>query len=153
ALSLLEKAYQNRCFVALVAFRNESAEVLLQPTRSVVHAFRRLRQLPAGGTTPLAAALRSGNELIRRSLDRDPVLEPFIVLITDGRATYPATNAFGDAPREASFIAERKWPALCIDTESGPMRLGQTQILANTLHGDYLHTDRLPESRRAPIIE
>jgi magnesium chelatase subunit D len=91
--------------------------------------------------------------VVRRSLDKDRVIEPFIVLITDGRATFPTNGAFAEASREAALIGERKWPALCIDTESGPMRLSQTRALAEMLRAEYVHTDALPESHWAPIIE
>jgi magnesium chelatase subunit D len=152
-LGLLEKAYRHRCFVALVAFRKESADVLLHPTRSAVHAFRQLRQLPTGGTTPLADGLRTGSAVIRRSLEKDPSLEPLLVVITDGRATFPASNGFAEAAREAAAIAERHWPALCIDMETGIVRLGQAQALAALLQADYIHGETLPPARWAPIIE
>jgi magnesium chelatase subunit D len=153
ALSLLDKAYRHRCFVAIVAFRQQSASVLLQPTRSAFRAFQQLRQLAAGGTTPLADGLRTGGEVLRRSIERDPHLDPLLVLISDGRATYPGGSAFDQAEREARVLAERKWPALCIDTEGGTVRLGQTRRLAALLNADYVHADDLPGDRWAPIIE
>ena len=54
-LGLLTDAYQRRDRVALVAFRGDAAEVVLRPTGSVEIARARLAELPAGGTTPLAA--------------------------------------------------------------------------------------------------
>ena len=72
ALALLEKAYRQRSTVALVAFRNRTAEILLQPTRSAFLAFQQLRQLPAGGATPLAEGLRVAGNLVRQTLDRTP---------------------------------------------------------------------------------
>ncbi len=44
---LLAQAYARRDHVALVAFRGAGAEVLLPPTRSLVHTKRRLAALPA----------------------------------------------------------------------------------------------------------
>ena len=53
---LLAEAYVKRAYVALVAFRGTTAELLLPPTRSLVRAKRGLAGLPGGGGTPLAAA-------------------------------------------------------------------------------------------------
>ena len=152
ALTLLEKAYRQRSSVALVAFRNQTAEVLLRPTRSPFLAFQQLRQLPAGGATPLAAGLRVSRELVRLTLDRTPNLDPFLVLITDGRAT-GTTHGFSEALQVANEIGEQGLPSLCIDTETGPVRLGQTAHLARLMKADYVHTSELPPSQWAPIIE
>jgi magnesium chelatase subunit D len=152
ALALLEKAYRHRCSIALIAFRNEAAEVLLPPTRSAFLAFRQLQDLPSGGTTPLADGLSTAHDVIRRALEKDPALEPFLVLITDGRATYPQSG-LAEAVREAAAIGERHWSALCIDMESGIVRLGQTAVIAGALNAEYAHTDELPPSVWAPIIE
>jgi magnesium chelatase subunit D len=152
ALALLEKAYRHRCSIALIAFRHEAAEILLPPSRSAFLAFRQLAELPTGGLTPLADGLRAAHDVIRRALEKDPSLEPFLVLITDGKATYPA-NGFGAASRQAIVIAERRWRALCIDTETGLIRFAHTVALARILNADYIHTEDLPAAGWAPIIE
>src|SRR5918994_3121359 len=51
-LGLLVDAYQRRDRVALIAFRDDGAEVLLRPTGSVEVARARLADLPTGGGTP-----------------------------------------------------------------------------------------------------
>ena len=53
-LSLLRDSYIHRDSVGLIAFRKESAEVLLPFTRSVERAERLLASMPTGGKTPLA---------------------------------------------------------------------------------------------------
>ena len=57
-LSLLRDSYIHRDSVGLIAFRKESAEVLLPFTRSVERAERLLASMPTGGKTPLAHGLR-----------------------------------------------------------------------------------------------
>ena len=52
---LLAEAYARRDHVALISFRGQEAEVLLEPTRSLVQTKRKLAALPGGGATPLAA--------------------------------------------------------------------------------------------------
>jgi magnesium chelatase subunit D len=85
-------------------------------------------------------------------LDRTPYLDPFLVLITDGRAT-GRSSGFGEALQVANEIREQRLPALCIDTETGPVRLGQTAQLARVMSADYVHTSELPSGQWAPIIE
>lgn len=152
ALGLLEKAYRLRSFVALIAFRNQTAETLLPPTRSAYHAFQRLRELPVGGATPMAEGLRSAGRLIYRALEKDSGLDPFLVVITDGRATFPA-DGFAEAQHIAAELCEKRILSLCIDTETGPVRLNQTAALARSLGGDCVHTNDLPSTSWAPIIE
>lgn len=81
---LLSRAYATRDHVALVAFRGESAQLLLPPTRSLVQAKRRLAELPGGGGTPLAHGLQTATELAQRTGSQG--LSPTLVLLTDGRA-------------------------------------------------------------------
>ena len=57
-VALLTRAYQQRNEVGLIAFRGRSAELVLPPTNRLDLAYARLRDLPTGGRTPLAAALR-----------------------------------------------------------------------------------------------
>ena len=81
---LLSQAYARRDFVALIAFRNVDAELLLPPTRSLVQTKRRLAELPGGGGTPMANGLRAAGELAIKSALKGKT--PLIVVLTDGRA-------------------------------------------------------------------
>ena len=54
----LAAAYAKRDHVALLSFRGQKAELLLPPTRSLAQTKQRLRGLPGGGGTPLAAGLQ-----------------------------------------------------------------------------------------------
>ncbi|HWQ61625.1 MAG TPA: AAA family ATPase, partial [Negativicutes bacterium] len=55
--AILREAYQKRDQVGMIAFRRQSAEVLLPVTRSIDLAEKCLRDLPTGGKTPLAEGL------------------------------------------------------------------------------------------------
>ena len=81
---LLASCYVRRDRVALVAFRGQSAELLLPPTRSLVRAKRSLASLPGGGGTPLAAGI-DVSLLLADAVQRRGGT-PTIVLLTDGRA-------------------------------------------------------------------
>ncbi|MBQ8373783.1 MAG: ATP-binding protein, partial [Candidatus Methanomethylophilaceae archaeon] len=52
-LSMLRDSYVKRDRIGLMAFRRDSAELILPPTRSVEYSYRKLEELPTGGKTPL----------------------------------------------------------------------------------------------------
>ncbi len=114
---LLSDSYAARDHVALVAFRREGAEVLLPPTRSLTQSRRRLRALPGGGGTPLAAALAEVADLADRA--RRAGLTPSLVLLTDGRANI-ALDGTADRARASAEAEELArglgLPALVVDT-------------------------------------
>src|SRR5438105_8058349 len=84
-LSLLQDAYVRRDRVAVVVFKNRSAEVVLRPTSSISLAQRRLERLSVGGTTPLTHGLMAGYKVIKTELLRDPSIRPLLVLLSAGR--------------------------------------------------------------------
>lgn len=144
-LSLLEDAYQHRHQVSLVGFRGEGAETLLPPTRSMRRAARQLADMPTGGRTPLAAGLERGLDIVARERTRGSDLEPLLVLLTDGRSneTGPATDPVRAALQRASRVRANDIPAVCFDTETGPVRLGLVRVLADRMGAEYYRFDDL----------
>lgn len=106
ALSLLRGAYLRRDRVAVVVFEGESARIILEPTASVALARERLRQLPLGGTTPLAAGLRTAWEIVRSERLREPSIAPMLVLLSDGRGNVPLAPQ-ADPHQEILLLADR----------------------------------------------
>ncbi|WP_373287450.1 magnesium chelatase subunit D family protein [Streptosporangium pseudovulgare] len=135
-LSLLLDAYQRRDKVGLVTFRGDSARLDLPPTSSVEAGAARLRALPTGGRTPLAAGLVKAAEVLRLESMRDPARRPLLVLVTDGRAT-----AGGDVERAAGSL--RGVASVVVDCESGPVRLGMARRLAVLLGAPAVPLDDL----------
>ncbi|MGW5484019.1 magnesium chelatase subunit D family protein [Streptosporangium sandarakinum] len=135
-LSLLLDAYQRRDKVGLVTFRGDSARLDLPPTSSVEAGAARLRTLPTGGRTPLAAGLVKAAEVLRLEGMRDPARRPLLVLVTDGRAT-----AGGDVERAAGSL--RGVASVVVDCESGPVRLGMARRLATLLGAPAVPLDDL----------
>jgi magnesium chelatase subunit D len=151
--SLLEDSYQKRDMVALIAFRGETAEEHLPPTRSAVFAYRRLAQLPTGGRTPLAEGLKRARRVIERQARKGERVRPFLVLVTDGRATVPETGAFEAAMIEMARLRQLQVNGLCIDMETGRVRFGQTRELARALHATYTHIQELPSREWGRVIQ
>ena len=142
-LALLLDAYQHRDRVAMVAFRGERAEVLLRPTGSVEVARARLEELPTGGRTPLAAGIRLSLDLASQA--RKGPYRPVVVLVSDGRATH--ADGGGDPLEEAAAAAgelsRAGVPAVVVDAEEGPVRLGLARVLAEAMGAKVLEVDDL----------
>jgi magnesium chelatase subunit D len=137
ALSLLDDAYRRRDRVALLTFRDTGATVVVPPTSSVELAARRLRDLPVGGRTPLAAGLEAVRELVRRERWRDPARRPIVVAVTDGRAT-GGRDAVTQANRAAAALARTGATAMVVDAEEGPVRLGLAAEIARHLGAELV---------------
>jgi magnesium chelatase subunit D len=146
-LSLLMDAYQKRDKVALVAFRGDSAEVLLPPTSSVELAFRRLEELPTGGRTPLSHGLEAAYTVLSAQLRRDPGAIPVLVLISDCRANVALHG--GKPLHEARELAEGiredgRIRTLVIDTEpAGVTAFGLARELAGHMGAGYYRIEDL----------
>src|SRR5438105_4049081 len=131
-LSLLQDAYVRRDRVAVVIFKNRSAEVVLRPTSSVSLAQRRLERLSVGGTTPLTHGLMAGYKVIRSELTRDPSVRPLLVLISDGRGNISMfkEEPLVEAQKVAALINAEKIESLVIDSARDFSHLPSVQHLA-----------------------
>lgn len=148
-LALLTDAYQCRDDVAVIAFRGQSAELLLAPTRSAESAEQQLRKLPTGGRTPLAHALQRAHDLVSQRR-RANQAAPLLVLLTDGKANVPLAadgDSWKDSVGLAAQLAALGAPALVIDTETDYLRLGRARLLAQSLGAQYLALDDMSSER------
>ena len=141
--SLLLDAYQRRDRVALVTFRDRDAEVVLRPTGSVEVARARLRDLPTGGRTPLAAGIEAG--LAVATAPTPATLRPLLVLVSDGRATAgpPDRDPMEAALEAATGVGRRGVGAVVVDAEDGPARLGLARRLAEAMRARYVTVPEL----------
>ncbi|MGR7025085.1 putative cobaltochelatase [Geodermatophilus sp. URMC 62] len=152
-LSLLLDAYQRRDKVGLVTFRGGDAELALPPTWSVEAAAARLRTLPTGGRTPLAAGLRRAAEVLRVERVRDPQRRALLVVVTDGRATGArGSDALGAAHTAARRLAGEGTAAVVVDCESGPVRLGLAGVLGSHLGAQTLRLEELAAETLAGTV-
>jgi magnesium chelatase subunit D len=142
---LLAEAYVKRTEVALIAFRGDSAEVLLPPTRSLTRARRSLADLPGGGGTPLAAGIDAARLLGEAVKGKGRT--PFVVFLSDGRgnvgaeATMPAAKAFGASGLGAVFV----------DISSRPRQEGAE--LAAAMNARYLPLPRADAAGLAGAVK
>ena len=158
-LSMLRDSYVKRDRIGIMAFRRDSAELILPPTKSVEYSYKRLEEMPTGGKTPLGEALVTVNEFMTAYSRSHQGELCHIVLITDGRANVPL-RAGSDANKEVIDLASEisiphvRW--IVIDASAGYIRFDNAERLAMALEGTYLrledlNADRLAETVRAAI--
>jgi len=151
-ISLLVDAYERRDRVALVVFRDHSAEVALRPTGSVEVARSRLLELRTGGSTPLAAGIDKALEVALEAARGDH--KPLLVLVSDGRATSgPADREpFRAALEAAAKVRRSHVPAVVVDAEGGAVRLGLGESLARSMGARLVSVGELTADALAATI-
>ena len=153
ALALLEKAYIFRDQVAMIYFRHKEANLLLAPGTSLAKASSALNRIPAGGRTPIAAALVKSMKLTRQALARREVGGVVLLLFTDGRANQPLRETGSEQDREGCAMRElrplceslREQLDACIvfDTRRSRKVCESGRDLAQWLNARYVHLPRL----------
>ena len=136
-IALLRDAYARRDRVAVIAFRDDAARLLIAPGAPLGLAAAALRDLPTGGRTPLAAGLDAAEQLIRREALREPDRRAIAVVLTDGRVADPD----GAIPRAAVRLGRAAAAVHVVDTEDGPVRLGLAASLARAAGGEVHQLD------------
>ncbi|PKQ17395.1 MAG: magnesium chelatase [Actinobacteria bacterium HGW-Actinobacteria-7] len=153
-LDLLVDAYQKRDRVALVSFRGNKAEVVLAPTASVELANVRLRNLPTGGATPLAAGIVSSLDILQSELRRQPDTVAWLVLVTDGRGNVGLDGGSGseDARIAATRVRMANVHTIVIDTASGPTGGTAAREIARMAGGEYVRLSALDGAELGRVV-
>ena len=147
-LSLLRDSYVHRDSVGLIAFRKESAEVLLPFTRSVERAERLLASMPTGGKTPLAHGLRMAYTMCDRLLRAHRAERIQIICITDGRATSgDSDDPVSESKQWARIVGTLPVDCIVIDPETGFIKLGLAKELCKLMNGSYYAMDTISADR------
>jgi magnesium chelatase subunit D len=151
-MSLLLDAYQRRDRVGLISFRGTNASLLLPPTNSVDLAQVHLQEMPTGGRTPLSAGLFKALEVIETERIKDRDVMPLLVLLSDGRGNVAIgpDSPVDEAYAAAGIIGEDKIPSVVVDTESGFIRMGMVQPVAEAMGAQYL---KLEDLRADSLLE
>lgn len=105
SLRILEHAYIKRDRVAIIAFRDRSAQLLIPPTDQPELINKVVSQLQCGGRTPLGQGLQLAHTVIKRTLNNNPGVEPILVLITDGRGNVGMATGYEGLQREIDVRA------------------------------------------------
>ena len=153
---MLQEAYQKRDRVGLIAFRRNTAEVLLPISRSVDLAQKCLAKMPTGGKTPLADGLALSLQILARQTKHDAEIEPILILVTDGRANSMHEGEM-DPVESAIKIAEKinktGITSVVIDTEADFIKLGIAQKVAKAMGANYYTLQKLSKENIIHIVK
>jgi len=146
---LLVDAHQRRDRVAVIAFAGAGARLVLPATNSAALARRRVRDVPVGGRTPLAAALDLAAQTLDRAARGATPAAPVVVLLTDGRANAVANGMAGGNPWAAALAAagrlrRRGAATALVETDPGAATLGLGRTLAQALGAVHFQIGRGP---------
>lgn len=155
ALTVLENAYVERDWVAMVGFRGHSARLLFEPTNRIERVHESLRGLLLGGTTPLAAGLRLAWEILVRDKRRTG-REQRVILVTDGKANVGAYEGYQSVIAEVECEAQalRRLdgvPILFLDTTEAGRGDLDARFLAEHLGAERISLAHLQRAGRDPV--
>ena len=151
---LLADAYVRRDKVALIAFRGQSAELLLPPTNALARARRSLAGLPGGGGTPLASGLDAALALAETITRAGQT--PILIVLTDGRANIARDGSPGRPQAEADALASAGrvraagLAALLIDTSPRPHPMAQR--VAEAMRARYFPLPQADAAKLSRIV-
>ncbi len=122
---LFESAYRQRARLAVLHATGRAPQWLWQGSKASPALHHWLAELGAGGGTPLIEALHQAGRWLERRQRQKPAETQRMLILTDGRLKdWPALQPLG-------------CPALLVDIESGPIRLGRAKRLAEALLAEY----------------
>jgi magnesium chelatase subunit D len=143
-MGLLADAYKCRDTVGVIAFKGDSAQLVLPPTRSTDVAASKLDALPTGGRTPLASALQLA--LTVTSAPACQSAPPLLVLLTDGKANVgldAGSDPWQDVLSNAERLKDAGVASIVVDTEAGFVLFGQARNVAEAMGAEYVKLDDL----------
>jgi magnesium chelatase subunit D len=159
ALQLLEKAYVYRDQVALIYFRGKQAQILVPPGSSVTQAAAALKKVNAGGKTPLASALLSTLDLVKKNNAQTSSTSTVLVLFTDGKANQPlleiegadlAVTALKELKPLCNTLQDQLSATIVFDTRAGRRENPFGMELAEMLSASYI---RLPKATVQEVVD
>ncbi len=150
--SLLQSNYVYRDKVSLVVFRGETAEIILPPTKSTDLAYKLLKEIPTGGTTPLVTGLSKALNIALEEKRKNTGYIPMITLITDARGNVFFKDPIDDILNIGKEIKKNKIDMIIIDTETTDIKLEMNKKLAESSNALYYHIDSMNKESVSRIL-
>ncbi|MFW9902247.1 MAG: magnesium chelatase subunit D family protein [Candidatus Thorarchaeota archaeon] len=151
--SILQSNYVYRDKVSLVVFRKENAEVILPPTRSTDLAYKLLKEIPTGGTTPLIKGLLQSLDIALEEKRKKTGYIPLIILISDARGNVFYKDAIDDILKTGKEISKNQIAMIIIDTEGSNVKLEINKKLSESSNAKYYHIDTINKENMNEILK
>lgn len=149
---LVQNARQ-RCKYAVVAFHDETAELIVPPTDSRRVLFRGLDGLPRGNKTPLAHGLTTSLRCIEHERQSDPHVPAILLVITDGRPTVAMEeDPVDEVNRLSRELRRADVHPVVLDMDTGSSGTEVCQTMAEEADGDYVSLDGLPDDAKRQVV-
>jgi len=138
AYNLLKQSYEKKCRVALMAFRESNASLLVQPTLDVTKIENALDNLPTGGKTPLTPALYQAMRLAKKVSPEKPT----IIVISDGKANVFMKNNLNE---DIAFLQSQLngISLILINAEKKYRSVGNFEKLAQQLNAEHFYLEEI----------
>ncbi len=150
--SILQSNYVYRDKVSLIVFRNEKAEIILPPTRSTDLAYKLLKEIRTGGTTPLVAGLLKAMDVALEETRKKTGYTPLIILLTDARGNVYYNDPIDDILKAGEQIAKYSIGTIIIDVEDSNLKLEICKKLAKFANAAYYHINNLNQENLSQIL-
>lgn len=135
---LLKESYEKKNQMALLAFKDDDAEVLVLPTSDVNKIVKSLEELPTGGRTPLTPALYQAIKMAQN----EKRVTPTIVVISDGRG-----NVFlkGNLEDDVKFLKNmlKDMNLVFVNAESRGHSIGVLEDLSSTFNAPHFYMEEV----------
>jgi len=144
--AMLMDSYVQRDKVALLTFRTGEVRVSVPFTRSVEGICDILEGTQTGDGTPLGPALLLIREYMLNYVRKNPEERCYVILVTDGEATYPVVRGKDAMIELKKVTAVMKIPNtewIVVDSSLVPPRINYAANLADMLGGRYLRLEDL----------
>lgn len=153
ATGVLRQANRHDDYVAVVAFHDERADIVVPPTDDPDIAARRLEDVPVGNRTPLPAGLLAARRLVERERTAIPDLPAVVVVLTDGR---PTVGIEGDPVAETERLARQLGASgvdlVVLDLDRGTTGTDVCRSMAADADGEYVSLADVPPRDRTRIV-
>jgi magnesium chelatase subunit D len=150
--SILQSNYVYRDKVSLIVFRNEKAEIILPPTRSTDLAYKLLKEIRTGGTTPLVAGLVKAMDVALEEIQKKTGYIPLIIILTDARGNVYYNDAIDDILKAGEQITKYNIDTIVIDVEDSNLKLELCKKLAKSANAEYYHINNLNQEKLSQIL-
>ena len=151
--SLLQSNYVYRDKVSLVVFRGDDAEIVLPPTRSTDLAYKLLKDIPTGGTTPLVTGLSKAFTLALEEKRKNTGYIPLIILISDARGNVFFKDPIKDIMNLGKEISKNNIDMIIIDTESTDVKLEINKKLSEASKALYYHINNMNQENVSNVLK
>lgn len=146
--SLLTDCYQKRDKVSMIVFRKNKAEIVLPPTSSVELAYKKLKDLPTGGKTPLSLGFLEAYKLIKKFKLKNPQSRILLIVLSDGKANVAITQTHDPLEETKRICYEIRnfieVDKIVVDCEiKNFIKMGFSEQIARWLGGQYLELEDL----------